>query len=41
MPIYSVWESHFPPEVAEEGRDITEADLARHARNSRAILRTS
>jgi heme-degrading monooxygenase HmoA len=25
MPIYSVWESHFPPQVADEGRAITEA----------------
>jgi heme-degrading monooxygenase HmoA len=25
MPIYSVWESHFPPKSAEEGRGITEA----------------
>ena len=24
MPIYSVWESHFLPEAAEEGRRITE-----------------
>jgi quinol monooxygenase YgiN len=24
MPIYSVWESHFPAEAAEEGRAITE-----------------
>lgn len=25
MPVYSVWESHFPPEAEEEGRAITEA----------------
>jgi heme-degrading monooxygenase HmoA len=25
MPVYSVWESHFSPQVAEEGRAITEA----------------
>jgi quinol monooxygenase YgiN len=25
MPIYSVWESHFPPQMADEGRAITEA----------------
>jgi quinol monooxygenase YgiN len=25
MPVYAVWESHFPPEAAEEGRAITEA----------------
>ena len=25
MPVYSVWESHFPPEASEEGRAITEA----------------
>ena len=25
MPVYAAWESHFPPEVAEEGRAITEA----------------
>jgi heme-degrading monooxygenase HmoA len=25
MPVYSVWESHFPPDAAEEGRQITEA----------------
>jgi quinol monooxygenase YgiN len=24
MPIYSVWESHFPPEAADEGRAVTE-----------------
>jgi heme-degrading monooxygenase HmoA len=25
MPVYSVWESYFPPKAAEEGRGITEA----------------
>jgi hypothetical protein len=25
IPVYSVWESHFPPEAAEEGRVVTEA----------------
>src|SRR5262245_7873281 len=25
MPVYSVWESHFPPEAARAGRGITEA----------------
>ena len=25
MPVYSVWESHFPPEDAREGRAVTEA----------------
>jgi quinol monooxygenase YgiN len=25
MPVYAVWESHFPPEEAQEGRAITEA----------------
>jgi quinol monooxygenase YgiN len=25
MPVYSVWDSHFPPEAAAEGRAITEA----------------
>jgi quinol monooxygenase YgiN len=25
MPIYSVWESHYPPAAAKEGRAITEA----------------
>ncbi len=25
MPVYAVWESHFPPEAAAEGREITEA----------------
>jgi quinol monooxygenase YgiN len=25
MPIYSVWESHFPPEASKEGRAVTEA----------------
>jgi hypothetical protein len=25
MPVYAVWESHFPPEAAQEGRAITEA----------------
>ena len=25
MPVYSVWDSHFPPDAAEEGRAITEA----------------
>jgi quinol monooxygenase YgiN len=25
MPVYSVWDSHFPPEAADEGRAITEA----------------
>jgi hypothetical protein len=25
MPVYAVWESHFPPELAQEGRAITEA----------------
>ena len=25
MPVYSVWESHFPAEAAQEGRAITEA----------------
>jgi heme-degrading monooxygenase HmoA len=25
MPVYSVWDSHFPPELADEGREITEA----------------
>jgi len=24
MPVYSVWESHFAPEVAREGRVVTE-----------------
>lgn len=24
MPVYSVWESHFPAEVAQEGRAVTE-----------------
>jgi quinol monooxygenase YgiN len=25
MSVYSVWESHFPPDAAEEGRAVTEA----------------
>jgi quinol monooxygenase YgiN len=25
MPVCSVWESHYPPEAAEEGRRVTEA----------------
>ena len=25
MPVYAVWDSHFPPDAAEEGRAITEA----------------
>jgi quinol monooxygenase YgiN len=25
MSIYAVWESHFPPEAAQEGRAVTEA----------------
>jgi quinol monooxygenase YgiN len=25
MPVYSVWDSHFPPEAVDEGRAITEA----------------
>jgi quinol monooxygenase YgiN len=25
IPVYSVWESQFPPEAAEEGRGVTEA----------------
>jgi hypothetical protein len=25
MPVYSVWQSHFPPEAAQEGRVVTEA----------------
>jgi heme-degrading monooxygenase HmoA len=25
MPVYSVWESHFPPTAAQEGRQVTEA----------------
>jgi heme-degrading monooxygenase HmoA len=25
MPVYAVWESHFPPAVAREGRALTEA----------------
>ena len=25
MPVYAVWESYFPPEVAHAGRAITEA----------------
>ncbi|MGB0094861.1 MAG: antibiotic biosynthesis monooxygenase [Solirubrobacteraceae bacterium] len=25
MPVYSAWESHFPPEETHEGRAITEA----------------
>lgn len=25
MPVYAVWESHFPPEELEQGRAITEA----------------
>ncbi len=25
MPVYSVWESHFPPKATHEGRAITEA----------------
>jgi quinol monooxygenase YgiN len=25
MPVYSVWESHFPPEKTQAGRAITEA----------------
>ena len=25
MPVYSVWESHFSPETAREGRAVTEA----------------
>jgi quinol monooxygenase YgiN len=25
MPVYSVWESQFPPDAADEGRAITEA----------------
>lgn len=25
MAIYSIWESHFPPTAAEEGRTVTEA----------------
>ena len=32
MPVFSVWESHFPPQAAEEGRELTEAiwrDMAR------------
>jgi quinol monooxygenase YgiN len=24
MPVYSVWESHFPPQAAREGRVVTE-----------------
>lgn len=24
MPVYSVWESHFPSEAAREGREVTE-----------------
>jgi quinol monooxygenase YgiN len=24
MPVYGVWESHFPPEAAAEGRAVTE-----------------
>jgi quinol monooxygenase YgiN len=25
MPVYSVWESYFPPDEIQEGRDVTEA----------------
>jgi quinol monooxygenase YgiN len=25
MPVYSIWESHFPAPAAEEGRAVTEA----------------
>lgn len=25
MPVYAVWESHFPPQASEEGRLVTEA----------------
>jgi quinol monooxygenase YgiN len=25
MPVYAVWESHFPPDASEEGRLMTEA----------------
>jgi hypothetical protein len=25
MPVYAVWESHFPPEATQQGRAITEA----------------
>ena len=25
MPVYAVWESHFPPDETQEGRAITEA----------------
>jgi quinol monooxygenase YgiN len=25
MPVYAVWESHFPPEEVQEGRAVTEA----------------
>jgi quinol monooxygenase YgiN len=25
MPVYSIWESRFPPHAAEEGREVTEA----------------
>lgn len=25
MSVYSVWESHFPPDAADEGRAVTEA----------------
>jgi hypothetical protein len=34
MPVYSVWESHFPPEGVEEGRAVTRAiwrDMTRFA----------
>ena len=34
IPVYSVWESHFPSEAAEEGRAVTEAiwgDMTRFA----------
>jgi quinol monooxygenase YgiN len=34
MPVYSVWESHFPPETVEEGRAVTKAiwrDMTRFA----------
>jgi heme-degrading monooxygenase HmoA len=34
MPVYSVWESHFPPQAAGEGRAVTEQiwrDMTRFA----------
>ena len=40
MPVYAVWESHFPPEEAQEGRAVTEA-IWRDMPSSVATSRTS